>query len=405
LDGQVNQHSGDLGGQVFTGLFLNVLVDEFSDLGLVVWVVGDHGIHEHGSLLVVFSNGGVHVHGGESAWAWSLSELLLLLLGHVVHSGETVLIGHGSGRLLLEHLARSLVHGGSAAHLVVVVLRSAALLVLHVASVDAVLSVAHVGDEGLDQLEHLWLVDDVDVEVGGALLLVVLEVGLVLGVFLLDLSQFLDLIKVDMEGSVLDGQDVVDLVLGEVSGVGRLEAHEGVDDSISVFAALELDALDFSELAEDGLELLLGGGGGEVLDVEVASLLGVLVPEHFFLLFLFSLVLLEGGLHVEDLSVEGLAVEVGHSFVGCIHSVVFVVFLSLRGSVANKGILGFLFASHLRPEDGAGDVSVLGEDGGELGLIPGGGNVLDVDVVEDSSQLPSLLGVVGEHHALRLHRA
>jgi hypothetical protein len=156
-------------------------------------------------------------------------------------------------------------------------------------------------------------------------------------------------------------------------------------------------------LSEDGLELLLGSSRGEVLDVEVASLLGILVSEDFLLLFLLSLFLLEGRLHVEDLSVEGLTVEIGDCFVGSIGSVVLVVLLPLRSSVADKGILGFLLASHLRPEDGTGDVSVFGEDGGQLGLIPGSGNILDIDVVENSSQLPSLLGVVGEHHAVILH--
>jgi hypothetical protein len=150
---------------------------------------------------------------------WSLSSELLglhvLLLGH--HRGELVLLGHGS---VLEHLVVLLRHLGSVAALHLVVVWSTSLLVLHVASVDAVLPVAHVSDEGLDELEHLWLVDDVNVEVGWALLLVVLEVGLVLGIFLLDLSEFLDLIKVDMEGSVLDGQNIVHLVLGEVGGVG-----------------------------------------------------------------------------------------------------------------------------------------------------------------------------------------
>jgi hypothetical protein len=42
LNGQVDEHTGDLGGFVFSGDLLNVLVDEFSYLTLIVRVLRYH---------------------------------------------------------------------------------------------------------------------------------------------------------------------------------------------------------------------------------------------------------------------------------------------------------------------------------------------------------------------------
>lgn len=43
LNGEINQHTSNLGSLIFTGNLLNILVDEFSDLSLVVRVVGNDG--------------------------------------------------------------------------------------------------------------------------------------------------------------------------------------------------------------------------------------------------------------------------------------------------------------------------------------------------------------------------
>ena len=43
FDGQVDEHSGDLGGFVFSGDLLNEFEDDLSDLMLVVLVLGDDG--------------------------------------------------------------------------------------------------------------------------------------------------------------------------------------------------------------------------------------------------------------------------------------------------------------------------------------------------------------------------
>jgi len=87
----------------------------------------------------------------------------------------------------------------------------------------------------------------------------------------LEISEFLDLVVVDDQGlSVI--YRVVEGLLGHGGVVWLLEADE-CEVSAS-FTLLELNVLNFSELREELEELNIGPVGWEVLDVEVASLLG-----------------------------------------------------------------------------------------------------------------------------------
>jgi hypothetical protein len=102
------------------------------------------------------------------------------------------------------------------------------------------------------------------------LFLVVLEISLVSDVFILNLSQLLDFVVVDVE--LLSVEWLV--VEGSLSLEGifwLFEADEGVQ-GIS-FLWEELNAFNVSILAEKLLQFLSSGGGWEVLDVKVASLL------------------------------------------------------------------------------------------------------------------------------------
>lgn len=129
----------------------------------------------------------------------------------------------------------------------------------------------HVHDELLDQSEDLGSVDHVQAE--GTLrlgLLVVLVVSLVSDVLLLDLSKLLNLVVINEELLSVESS-LVELLLGISSVVWVLEANEGIDGF--VILGVELDIFNGTELSEEFLELIFGGVGREVLDVEVASLL------------------------------------------------------------------------------------------------------------------------------------
>jgi len=104
--------------------------------------------------------------------------------------------------------------------------------------------------------------------------LILLEVSLINGVLNLDLSKFLDLVMVDDQGlSVING--VVEGLFSHSGVIWLLEADESeVSTSLSL---LELDVLNFSEFTEELAELGISPVGWEVLNVEIASLLGRLV--------------------------------------------------------------------------------------------------------------------------------
>ncbi len=102
------------------------------------------------------------------------------------------------------------------------------------------------------------------------LLLVVLEVGLIVHLFELHLSDFLDFVEIDIKHLSVEIL-LVAVVLGILSFFRLLEAHESIC-SLSFFGE-KLDAFDFSEFLEVGLQFISGCLRREVLHVQVASLL------------------------------------------------------------------------------------------------------------------------------------
>jgi len=102
-----------------------------------------------------------------------------------------------------------------------------------------------------------------------------LEAKLVLGLFVDDIAVLLQLVMADGELPV-GYQTVVELLKGLLCLIWCLEAHEGIRLFRSVDGE-EFDTLNFAELLEDLSEAFLRGVWVKVLDVEVASLLGVFV--------------------------------------------------------------------------------------------------------------------------------
>jgi hypothetical protein len=189
LNWQVDEHSCDLWCNFFSAHFLNELVDELSHLVLVLRIIRDNCIHEHGSFLVVFND----VRGSLLSWLlikhWWLSHCHVLINWHS-HCWLLELVWHRAillrKRLCWHHLRLLLAIVLLSAHLVVVVIwsvvgSSVVHFLVHVLSVE-------VSEQSLNQLEHLWLVDQVHADVCWVLFLVVLEISLVLDILLLSLS-------------------------------------------------------------------------------------------------------------------------------------------------------------------------------------------------------------------------
>jgi len=133
----------------------------------------------------------------------------------------------------------------------------------------------HDVEELLEDLRDVWHGGQIiHLERAVLLKLILLEVSLINGVLNLDLSKFLDLIMVDDQGlSVING--VVEGLFSHSGVIWLLEADESeVSTSLSL---LELDVLNFSEFTEELAELGISPVGWEVLNVEIASLLGRLV--------------------------------------------------------------------------------------------------------------------------------
>jgi hypothetical protein len=241
------------------------------------------------------------------------------------------------------------------------------------------------GEELIQESIDLGLVEEIN-SVTEVLLLEVLEISLIMELFVLSLSDFLDFVVVDVELLSIEGL-LVEFILGLLSFLWVLEADEGIDSL--AFLGEELDVLDFSVLREEFFELLFSGSRREVLDIEIASLLGVLVSKHLLGLFHFSLGLLEGFLDVKFLTVNDLSVEFHDSFHGSFGSS-FSVFVVLV-SIADEGEGSFLILDHVN----AKNVTVLSEEFLEIIFSPGGGEVLDIDVVESFSHVSSILGSIG----------
>ena len=122
----------------------------------------------------------------------------------------------------------------------------------------------------MDKLEDFWLVDHFKTECSLVLFLEVVVISLISDFFLLDFSNFLDFVVVDVEDLSIEGLSIK-LLSGKSGIIWVLEANESID-SFSFFAE-DLDAFNFSALSEVFFELFIGCVGWEVLNVKVASLL------------------------------------------------------------------------------------------------------------------------------------
>jgi len=221
----------------------------------------------------------------------------------------------------------------------------------------------------------------VEVESTSLLGLILFEIGLINGVFDLDLSLLLDLVMVNHEGLTVIGS-VVKSRLGNGGGIWLLEADES---EVSVSSFFELNVLDGSELLEEVLKFLLWPLVWEVLDIEVASLLGGLVSESISLLFDLSIGLFHGVSNVElEFICHFFSRESINSFLGAFWTVLFVVTFGIV--IADESVL----TDWVLHGDKRFDISKSLEHFFDLIIGVGKWDVLDVDIVNELSELSSI---------------
>lgn len=288
LMGQVNEHTSDLGGELgslelgdeiedsVSNLLLHVRVGSYDgrdelDGVSVEQLFGSLGLsttHRRGLSDLAFGSGHIasshsHVH----IVAASLHRVASVVVAHVV----AVSLGSSSGT---EITVSSVVVTWVTTHLT----GSS----LHVAILSIVKACSLVLGEVLQELDELVL----ELILGGNVvplsLLVVhffesLEAHLILALFVSDFAEFLELVVADLQLALVD-VGVVKLLEGGLSLIGGLEADESVS-LLHLVNGEHFDALDLTLTvsAEKLLEVLFGGLRVKVLDVQVASLLGVLV--------------------------------------------------------------------------------------------------------------------------------
>ncbi len=178
--------------------------------------------------------------------------------------------------LLRYHLRRHLLRLRSR-HLVRSTIVSGTTLISHtsIVSILIVFSLLEVTasellNKHLSDLNSLRVVEELIVDLSRLGSLENLEISLIYGLFLLNLSHFLKLVVVDIE--LLASESIhVELLSSNSSAIWGFIKYEGIE--CFTFLWENVDAFDFSESLEDFSKLRFSGVWREVLHIEVASLL------------------------------------------------------------------------------------------------------------------------------------
>ena len=353
---EIDEHTGDLGCHLVSDELFNVLVDELSNELLDVGVV-DNDTWKHGESLKVISV--------------DLGILMGQVLGSLDLEGSSLGCnlrngGHlnkvGLLRGLLREAISVVVVGSGATSAHGTTLSGEALSTLGSTTLTTVVEAStgeavvwHHGlleelEDLMDQLEGIWAVKETGLKGEGVVLLLGEEVSLVLVLDLLLSADLWELVVGHVEGLSVEVL-VVESDSSLSCRVWLLVADECSDSlgsavlAVLILSLNDFDALNLSALSEKLKQLLLVVGGGEVLDEKVALLLGVL---ESLLLTVDSCLSLGGGngmLDIEDLTINGLAVEVSDSLISALWAVVDVSILLVadEGKWSNLTVLLALF--------------------------------------------------------------
>lgn len=414
---QVNEHTSDLGSKLGALKLSDEIKDSVTDGLLEMGVVSLARRNNLGGLLVESGGSGVLGlgHHGCLSLVTGSGKLNSVLLLHVSLSSLV-----STSVLHLLHLVLTLshvVHGTSGVvtlgSLVVVTTVVVSITALEVSVSTLVLLVlsrsGHLLEttislhgEGLQELgdlvvEFITRGDVLPVVVLVVKLFELLETKFILSLFIMDLSELLELVMANLELSLVE-ESVVTVLEGLLGLIRSLEADESVG-LLCLINGEHLDALNFSVFLENTSEVLFGELGLEVLDVEVASLLGVLVLDGLTEELFLSLGGSKGGLNVEDLTVTHVSsVKRFNGFESFLGSVLVIVFVFRHVADESEFTVGVVNLGE------RGNVSEGSEEVLQIFIREVVGVVLDVQVVEHTSDVLSVLGVPLDSDALLARR-
>ena len=409
VQGQLDEHTSNLGCLLVADKLLHVRVDAVPNLVLQVRVLRkDSWDQSHRVVLVSLRNR--HLSGVHSSWILHWHWLLLRLHWHWLRLHHSLLgVWHlllawlhhlvwwllllllGSWVHLLVHWSTVWTSAWSSWASVVVVSWSLILVLIHLVG-GSLIHVNHV-EKLLEHLSQVRLGSQViPLESTSLLSLVLLPISLVLGGFHVELSDLLDLIVVDDEH--LSFAVVIlqtRFCFGGISWL--LVANESIGIARLSFVT-NLDLLDLSEWAEEVLQVIFTPALGEVLDKQVASLLGCLVSDGVALFFSLALSWFQSWADSElDTWCDLAIVHLEDSLLSALGSVLLILTLGI--GVANKGELELLNLVGLTKFQRA-DVSERLEHLGDFLISLFDWDVFDVDVVDDLSEISLVLWLVLE---------
>lgn len=272
VDGQVNEHTSDLRGKIGADHLDDEIVDALSNLSLKMRISlvdcgknlgSSHeiGLDVLGSSTTLRSTrhtahrdlrhshvGLRHSSLGHTASRWRHSHHVVAahvrLLRHSSHALSTHVLGHTTLIVVVTTLAAHL----SRMRLILSVsLMSSVVLSLHlvVLSVLLLMSMDDLHQSGQDMRKVGQVGKLIPLESTGLGGLILLPISLILGLFVLDLTNFLDLVVADVEG--LTFEIVVVQVLLSLGGIiWLLEANES--EGVSRFTLVKTNLFDLSEL-------------------------------------------------------------------------------------------------------------------------------------------------------------
>ena len=225
----------------------------------------------------------------------------------------------------------------------------------------------------LDDVSLIWLTCEVVPLEASVDRFVLFPVSLVSDLLELEVSDLLDLVMIDDQTLTVVSLATKSL-LGNGASVWLLEADES--KGVVLETLLESYLFDLSIGLEEVGKVDLSPGSWEVLDIKVASLLGVLVSDGFNELLFFSVLLVQ---EVSEVHFKAIA----HVFVGkggdCFlnsHGTVHLI-LSILVFITHETIL----ADVVLEENEIFDVTKWGEESSNLVSRHIGGNILEVQVV------------------------
>lgn len=219
----------------------------------------------------------------------------------------------------------------------------------------------------------------------GIRFLIVLEVSLVMNFFILSFSNFFYFIVIDVQLLSIEWF-LMKFSFSSGSFFWRLEANKSIEGF--TFFEWKLHWFNLTISSKQFLQLFFGSIGWEVLHIQVASLLWVLVSEHLLLLLSFSLRLWKSWLAVDNMiSINLFSMEFTDSSVSALlgSDTSFLVVVKADKAKSTWFILHYSFGWHLAKGS---------EQFSEIILVPFNREIFDIDIIKYFLEVSLIFGMI-----------